>query len=269
MTRCSICMTMPVFFLLTMFSQAVQNRVARRMAALRHPNPKDDWHDLMADLICVHRKRPEFTEIFLKRMAMTNFGAGHETLASTLTSVLAMVGSHSLVQQAIQQEIRETPGHVEPGNFAYLQAAIKEANRLHPVVSMSLPRRVPSSGLCIHGYFLPPGTTVGCNPVALHRNPNICCGSSDPETYDPDRWLGSDPAAREMERCSLAWGGGARTCPGRHLAEMIINRVVAGLLGEFEVEVEMPPEEDMESYFLSMLTGVKAHFKARKASKKS
>lgn len=63
-----------------------------------------------------------------------------------------------------------------------------------------------------------------------------------------------------MKRYNLTWGGGARTCPGRHLAEMILYKVVTTLMGEFDIEVDIPPEVDMPFYFMAMLSGTKARF---------
>ena len=101
---------------------------------------------------------------------------------------------------------------------------------------------------------------MGCNPVALHRNPVIF--GADAAEFNPDRWLQSDMEARRaMERYNLTWGGGGRTCPGRHLAEMVVYKVIPALLREFEIEVtRMPKDNEVEYYFMAMLTGVKARF---------
>lgn len=232
--------------------------------ALRPKPPKDDRKDLLVDLIQLHREKPAFTEDYLRRMAITNFGAGHETMTATLTSILAMVASHNDVQRRVAEEARQTDStaYATASQLTYTQAAIKEAKRLYPVIAMSLQRTVPPNGLSVNGYFFPPGTTVGCNPVALHRNDSIC--GPNPELYDPSRWLDED-AARRMERHSLSWGGGARTCPGRHLAELVVFKLVPAVFAEFQVQVVMPPEDEMQSYFLSMLTGVKARFTSRSA----
>lgn len=196
-------------------------------------------------------------------MAVTNFGAGHETMASTLTSIFTMIGAHSDVQKRVTEEVRAA---ADPLSYAgttqlpYTRAATREAMRLHPVLSMSLPRRVPDAGVHIHGHFIPGGTTVGCNPVALHRNANIVMGP-DPESYSPDRWLGGESVdMRLMERYSLNWGGGPRICPGKNLAEMVVYKVVSALFERFDVKVVTPPEIGQPSYFLSMITGVKARF---------
>ncbi|ROT39091.1 cytochrome P450 76C2 [Sodiomyces alkalinus F11] len=226
--------------------------------------PKDAREDLLADLIKLHKEKLEFNETYLRRMAVTNFGAGHETMCSALTSIMAMIGSRPSVQRRVADEIRSA---VDPARFdnaiflRYTQAVIKEAQRLHSVLGMSLSRTVPPEGLRVHGYFFPAGTTVGCNPVALHRNPEIV--GADADVFDPDRWLGDPELRRRMERYNLTWGGGGRTCPGRHLAYLVLYKVVPTLLREFELEVTLPPEEEVRYYFMAMLTGVKARFRPR------
>ncbi|KAM0328581.1 hypothetical protein ACHAQA_004989 [Verticillium albo-atrum] len=217
----------------------------------------DDRKDLLADLIKLHKEKPEFNETYLRRMAVTNFGAGHETMCSALTSIMAMIGSNSEVQTKVAEEVRQAQ---DPSNFdnatrlIYMQATIKEAQRLHPVIGMSLSRSVPAEGLTAHGFFFPAGTTVGCNPVSLHRNLEIF--GADAECFNPDRWLEAEDV-RTMDRYNLTWGGGNRTCPGRHLAYLVVYKVIPALVQEFDVEVTMTPEEDIRYYFMAMLTGLK------------
>jgi cytochrome P450 len=250
-------------------AQSVYQKSSKRIAAAlraEKPSGKDTRKDLLADLIQLYRDRPEFTETYLRRLAVTNFGAGHETMCSALTSIMTMIGSHSGTAQQIRDEISSTVAapqiisHDDALRLRYTQACIKEAQRLHPVIGMSLPRRAPVEGLSLHGYRIPPGTTVGCNPVSLHRNPEVF--GPDADVYLPERWLGDDvEAVRAMERYNLAWGGGARTCPGRHLAEMMLYKIVPALIREFNVDVvAMPREKDVKYYFMAMLTGVKARF---------
>ncbi|KAK0766295.1 hypothetical protein N5P37_000016 [Trichoderma harzianum] len=246
------------------FFPDVGKRISRRIKSTLKPNaPKDNRADLLADLIQLHKDKPDFTESYLRKMAVTNFGAGHETMASTLTSIFTMIGTNDGVQKRVKQEIRDAVdslSYVGTNQLQYTRAAIREAMRLHPVLSMSLPRRVPDMGSHIHGYFIPGGTTVGCNPVALHRNANVVIGP-DPDAYNPDRWLGGEIFdIRLMDRYSLNWGGGPRTCPGKNLAEMVVYKVVSALFERFDVEVATPPEIGQPSYFLSMMTGVKARF---------
>lgn len=183
-------------------------------------------------------------------------------MASTLTSIMALLGSHQDVQARVSQEVLDA---IEPGQYSaatrlpIMQALIKEVKRLYPVISMSLPRKVPTGGLHLHGFYFPPDTTVGCNPVALHRNTDVF--GPDSHLFSMDRWLTADPdTTRNMERVSLSWGGGSRSCPGRHLAELVVFKVIPALVKEFRIEAVLPPEDEGRSYFLSMLTGVKTRF---------
>ncbi|RCI08663.1 hypothetical protein L249_4669 [Ophiocordyceps polyrhachis-furcata BCC 54312] len=218
------------------FFPEVSKRISRRLRTALRPVPTaDNRADLLADLIQLHRDKPEFNDKYLKKMAMTNFGAGHETMASTLTSILAMIGSHPEVHKRAASEIRVEP---DVSRLQYTRATIKEAMRLHPVVAMSLPRKAPPGGLGIRGLWLPPDTTVGCSPVALHRNEQIF--GPDAASFKPDRWLRAETESRwMMDRCSLSWGGGSRSCPGRQLAELVVLKVVTRLLADFDVKVEM------------------------------
>jgi cytochrome P450 len=237
----------------------VGRRVSQRIKAALRSKEKHD--DLAADLIRLHQEKPDFTDSYLRKMIVTNFGAGHETLASTLTSLVAMTGSHEQVHERVAVEARREAGPLSynrADGMPYISAAIKESKRLHPVLSMSLSRRTPSPGVNLHGFFIPPGTTVGCNPIALHRNEDVC--GHDPDAFDPGRWLRGEHWAREMELFSLAWGGGARTCPGRHLAELIVWKVYTAIVSEFDVVATLPEDSSQPSYFLSIMTGVQARF---------
>lgn len=231
--------------------------------------------DLLDDLMKLHQEKPEFNEVYLRRMAVTNFGAGHETLASTLTSAVAMIASHGVVQRRVSKEIKELHSALayESGaKLPYTKAAIRESMRLYPVVAISFPRRVPATGMHVHGLSLPADTTVGCNPNALHRNQDIYGPS--PEEYNPSRWLDGDPSAKNelsakgiMAKYNLSWGGGPRTCPGRNLGELIVFKVIVALFDAFDVEVLIPPDADREAYFLFMLSDVKTRFHPREKSR--
>lgn len=236
-------------------------------AALRPSPPKDNRGDLIYELIKLHKEKADFSEEYLKRMVMSNFGAGHETMTSTLISVFAMIGTHRNTYTKVASETSALGGddivtYSDAVNLQYTQATIKEAQRLYPTIGMSLSRRVPAAGLAVDGLYFPPGTTVGCNPVSLHRNPDIFGQGAD-ESFAPERWLDADRAT-EMNRFNLIFGGGARTCPGQNLAELIILKLVPTLVKHFEIHVVMPEEEDIKYYFMAMLTGVRVRFVKRK-----
>jgi cytochrome P450 len=247
------------------FFSVVHKKISGRLKNALGPRPpKEERVDLLGDLIRLYNEKAEFKEIYLRRMAITNFGAGHETTTSALTSVFAMIGSHADFQARIALEIGETTDAIafdDAARLDYTQAAIKEAQRLYPVIGMSLPRRVPTGGVTIGGYHIPVGTTVGCNPVSLHRNPDIF--GDDADSFDPGRWLDAGEG-KGMDRYNLTWGGGARTCPGRNLAQLILWKAVPALVREFDVQAtNLPGDRDITFYFMAMLTGVRVRFVPR------
>ncbi|KAI5360222.1 putative cytochrome P450 [Septoria linicola] len=239
------------------FFTPVYSKITKRIiAALRPKPPKDDRLDLMADLIELHKEKPEFTLTYLKRMAMTNFGAGHETTTSALISAVSMIASKPSVRSRVVSEV-QSEAHVHI-TIAYADA--RSPTSL-PVLGMSPSRTVPVGGLQVHGLCFPPGIRVGCNPVSLQRNPDIF--GEDANEYRPERWFNSE-ATRDMERFNLTWGGGARTCPGRNLAQLILYKVVPVLFKEFDVQItSLPKDEEVKYYFMAMLTEVRARFVPR------
>ncbi|PKS10120.1 hypothetical protein jhhlp_001870 [Lomentospora prolificans] len=245
------------------FFTGVHRQTKRRLARIAKGESARTHQDLLADLISLHESRPEFTQEYLKRMTVTNFGAGHETMTSTLTSAVSMICSHPETLKRVLDEIsdvKDPTRYDNRSNLTYTQASIKEAQRLFPVIGMSLPRKVPAQGFHAHGYYFPAGTTVGCNPVSLHMNKDVF--GSDADDFRPGRWLEREDI-REMEKYNLTWGGGSRTCPGRQLAELIVPKITVALLNEFRIEVEVPPEAEMPVYFMAMMSGVRARFLSR------
>ncbi|KAJ9155414.1 Pisatin demethylase [Pleurostoma richardsiae] len=243
---------------------------------LNEPSESSTHRDILDDLLRLYRERPEFSEKYLKSMTMSNMAAGHETVASALISVVTLVCSHPDAKAHVREELlrmhtsgsgASAPLSLETclTSLPYTQACVREALRLQPVVGVSAPRVVPAEmdgGLHLHGNRFPPGTVVGCNPFALHRNREVF--GEDAAEFRPERWLdGDEQKIRLMERVSLAFGGTSRSCPGRSLAELIMYKAVPVMFSEFDIEVSVPGKlEEMRYYFLSMITGVKARFKA-------
>ncbi len=185
---------------------------------------------------------------------MTNFGAGHETMCSALTAALAMVGSHAAAQQRIAHEVLalETPPPGSGGPISYDSVA-----RRLPYTLAAHPRGpAPAPGhrhvAAAHRPPWSPLPPARPGPAARHYGGLQPCGPApQPRRLRarrrglPARSLagrrGGRGEAQDMLGCNLIWGGGARTCPGRHLAELIVHKAVPLLVREFDVRVAMPP----------------------------
>jgi len=180
-------------------------------------------------------------------MTFTNFGAGHDTITSTLTSILVYICTSSSSLTRVREEITSTTiaGTIpDPAtydtlveNLPYLSACMKEAMRLRPVIGMSLVRVTPASGAIIDGIVIPAGTVVGQNPAVVSRSEVIFGPNSN--DFVPERWLDEDneTAATVWSRHNLIWGGPSRSCPGQHMARLIMLKFLFVVLGKCRFEV--------------------------------
>ncbi|CZR65555.1 uncharacterized protein PAC_15455 [Phialocephala subalpina] len=162
--------------------------------------------------------------------SMNVVGAGADTTAISVRAILRYVCSNPRVLQKLQAEINnasatgalsDLPNFAEGNALPYFQAVIKEALRVFPAVGYQLPRVVPSGGTEIEGKFLPANATVSVNGWALHRNKSIF--GEDADEFRPERWL--EGYTKLMESCYASFGFGSRTCIGKNMALMEINKV--------------------------------------------
>lgn len=160
----------------------------------------------------------------LRDQLVTLLLAGHETTASALTWTLHELGRN--------RELLEKATHAaDTGDDAYLEACLKEAMRLHPVIDFVA--RTLQSDQVVAGRRLPKGTTVAPSIVIAHsRDDNW----ADAHRYDPDRFLDTKIAANTW----IPFGGGVRRCIGAAFSIMEGVVVLREVLQRFEVTADQP-----------------------------
>ena len=136
------------------------------------------------------------SEIF--NMAAVNLTAGTDTTAIGMHSLIYYLLKHPASMKKLQTEIAEAdrsrnlsriPQYRETNHKAmpYLAACIKETFRIHPAVTISLPRHVPAGGAYICGQFFPAGTRVGVSPYVVGRDTKLF--GEDADEFRPERWI--------------------------------------------------------------------------------
>ncbi|KAJ6558171.1 cytochrome P450 [Mycena capillaripes] len=110
-------------------------------------------------------------------------------------------------------------------HLPYVRALIKETLRWHPPVPLSIPRRTAQDDM-YSGFFIPKDTIVFPNIWAISRD------TTEPDEFNPDRFLGSDAPADPFE---YVFGVGRRICTGVYLAENSIFAMISGLLATFNI----------------------------------
>ncbi|HET8558919.1 MAG TPA: cytochrome P450 [Marmoricola sp.] len=157
----------------------------------------------------------------LRDQLVTLLLAGHETTASALSWALHELGRDP-VQLGRAREAART------GDDDHLEAVLKEAMRLHPIIPMVV--RHLMAPATIGGIDLPAGATVGASIILAHRDPR---NHPDPEAFRPERFADGHMPANTW----LPFGGGVRRCIGAGFSLMEGVAVLREVLSSYDVSV--------------------------------
>ncbi|KAH9483265.1 Cytochrome P450 monooxygenase 74 [Psilocybe cubensis] len=181
------------------------------------------------------------------------YGAGGESTYATVSTFILCMVLYPEVQRKAQEEVDRVIGKgrlpliEDMPDLPYVNAMIKETMRWHPIVPLTLARRVAEDDY-YKGFFIPKGTLVIPNAwaIALESNPKY-----EPSEFIPERFLDKDVKATDP--ALWAFGFGRRICPGKHLAENSLFIAISMILTVFNIskgdhEVTAAFEEDLISY---------------------
>jgi sterol 14alpha-demethylase len=179
----------------------------------------------------------EITGMFISMMF-----AGHHTSSGTAAWTLIELLRHpaqlalvvaeldALYRDGAQisfQALREIPR---------LEAAIKEALRLHPPLILLL--RAATRELTVRGYRIPEGALVGASPAISNR---IAEDFPDPDSFAPERY--AQPRQEDLiNRWTwIPFGAGRHRCVGANFAVIQLKAIFSALLRDWEFELAQPP----------------------------
>jgi sterol 14-demethylase len=200
-----------------------------------------DLLDLLMSLEAHGRPRfsaDEITGIFISMMF-----AGHHTTSGTAAWTLIELLRHPQEMAAVVAELDELYAGGASVSFQALremprlEAAVKEALRLHPPLILLL--RVATQDLEVGGYRVRAGDLVAASPAVSNRlSPDF----PDADAYVPSRYL--DPR-REDDVNPWTWipfGGGKHRCVGAAFAMMQLKAIFSVLLRDYCFEMAQPSD---------------------------
>jgi cytochrome P450 family 135 len=158
---------------------------------------------------------------------ITLLEAGHETTATGT----AWMFERLLRTPTVMQRVREA---IANGDDIYLDAVVKEALRVRPVV-LDAPRML-TAPLRLGGYEVPAGWLAAPVIPLVHTDP---MAYPDADRFRPERFL-------EDQRPSGSWipfGGGRRLCLGIQLALLEMRVVLAEVLRRVSLQPVDPAPE--------------------------
>lgn len=227
--------------------QCLEERLHRPEGKIENPSHRD----FLARFLETKKTHPQVVDdrqVF--SWTLSNVNAGSDTTAISLRAVLYYLLKNPWTLNKVMKEIVDARENgkmslpvtwKESQELPYLDAAIKEALRLHPAVGLLLERIVPKAGIQLpDGPFLPEGTVVGINPWVMHRHPAF---GDHLESYVPERWLQGEHESMEsyeirkaeMQGATFTFGAGPRTCIGKNISLLEIYKAIPTLLYTYDV----------------------------------
>ncbi|KAI8616187.1 cytochrome P450 [Chytriomyces sp. MP71] len=200
--------------------------------------------------------KKKFTDAEVIGETMGFFFAGHDTTANTTSFILLELSRNIGVQEKLKSEIQSVLEQIGPitvenlAEFKYLDAVVKEAQRLHAVAGIV--GRMTSTKVDHDEYVFAPKTVILGDIQGLHTNPKLW---TDPNTFNPERWL-----TPVTPGSFLPFGDGPHNCIGQKLAVIELKRVLIGILARFRVEFVRGQELD---FVTSVTYGLKNGLKIR------
>ena len=160
--------------------------------------------------------------------------AGYETTAVTLSHALRMLSTHPVILSQVEAETARvlggrTPSIADVRQLEGLVAVVQETLRMFPPVWAQ--QRTNLVDIEYEGYRFPRGSLMIISTWALHRHPQHW---ANPEAFMPARFS-KDASAKRHAFAHVPFGGGARTCIGRHLALVESVMILAMVLQRYEL----------------------------------
>ncbi|XP_075744344.1 cytochrome P450 2J6-like [Rhipicephalus microplus] len=184
-----------------------------------------------------------FTRNVLKGNVATFFGAGSETVRSTMEWLLLMCAAKPELQHRMQREIdcllvKSQRAHVrweDRGELTYTQAFIWETMRFKPPTPLN-PMRHATADIKVGGYIIPRGSIVIVSFWSLLHDKSVW---GDPEVFRPERFLVDGGTRAVKPQQFIPFSCGKRSCPGESIASMEAFLYLTTVLNNFVVEA--PP----------------------------
>lgn len=228
------------------WKRAVANQVAldrviyAEIAERRQAQDLAERTDVLSRLLCVRDDEHDeagLSDEELRDQLVTLLLAGHETTATALSWALYELGRDA----AQEKRAREA---ALAGDEEYLDAVLKEAMRLHPVIPMVV--RHLMQPVTIGGIDLPAGANVAASIILAHSDEDQ---HRDEAQFRPQRFIDGEVHANTW----IPFGGGVRRCIGASFSLMEGVAVLRAVLAAYDVAI---PEGSVERPKVRNITSV-------------
>ena len=209
------------------------------------PAPTEDDRDLLDVMMSIRNEdgTPRFTPDYVTGAFISMMFAGHHTTSGTAAWTLIELLRHPDELRSVVEELDGLYAQGEEVSYQALramprlEAAIKEALRLHPPLILVL--RVAKRDLEVGGFRIEAGKMVGASLAVSNR---MAEDFRDPDAFVPARYL--DPRNEDAANpwTWIPFGAGRHRCVGAPFAMMQLKAIFSVLLRNWEFELAAAPD---------------------------
>jgi cytochrome P450 len=168
--------------------------------------------------------------------SVTMLVAGHETTATTMSWIWALLHQHPEVEARLHAEVDSVlagrpPTFEDLPHMPYSRMVVEEALRLYPPAYVLSRKVLAEDELC--GFRIPAGSSVDLSPYATQRLPEFW---EEPEQFRPERFT-PEQVAKRPRFAYFPFIGGPRQCIGNAFALMEAQLITACIAQRFRLRM--------------------------------
>lgn len=163
--------------------------------------------------------------------------AGHDTVATSLSWTLLLLGNHPEIQKKMCEELDEVFGNSDrwPTNedlrrLKYVEYVYLESLRMYPPIPFIT--RIISEDVVVDDYLIRAGTVVAIHIHRTHRSPEHY---PNPDKFDPSNFYPENVKERHPY-AFIAFSAGPRNCIGQKYAMIEAKTILTQIFRNFEIE---------------------------------
>ena len=187
------------------------------------------------------------------------FAGQHTSSITTTWTALLVMHNSDILQRVLAEQEKETPpaggealnfGHVNEMDL--LHYCVKESIRMFPPLILLM--RKANVDIPVGDYVIPKGDIIMAAPGVSMRLPQKDGGFSDPDTFNPDRYVAPMNEGKEKYQY-IGFGGGLHACMGERFGFLQVKTVLSVLFRTFDVQPvdSSPPLPDYKAMVVGPL----------------